>query len=119
MELPASQDRPVHRRRVFYVPGYDPFPPRRYRELYRRESAAQATVTGYQIAMSGVAPSGARFGWCVDARIDGQDVETRFEVLVWSDIVQDSMAGGVLATYGQLLRTGWLYLRSGVLSRLK
>lgn len=118
MELPASQDRPVRRRRVFYVPGYDPFPPRRYRELYRRESAAQSAVTGYQVAMAASAPTGARFGWGVDARIDGQDVETRFEVLVWSDIVQESMAGGVLATYGQLVRTGWLYLRTGALLRL-
>ena len=25
----------VARRRVFYVPGYDPFPARRYRELSR------------------------------------------------------------------------------------
>jgi hypothetical protein len=32
----------VRRRRVFYIPGYDPFHPRRYRELYRTESKAQA-----------------------------------------------------------------------------
>ena len=41
----------VRRRRVFYIPGYDPFPPRRYRELYRREGAAQAAVSGYEIAL--------------------------------------------------------------------
>ena len=34
--------RRVRKRRVFYVPGYDPFPPRRYREFYRKEGAAQA-----------------------------------------------------------------------------
>ena len=33
------------RRRVLYLPGYDPIPPRRYRELYRREGAAQATIS--------------------------------------------------------------------------
>ena len=32
----------VRRRRVFYIPGYDPFHPRRYRELYRKEGATQA-----------------------------------------------------------------------------
>ena len=39
-ELPATG--PVRRRRVIYVPGYDPFHARRYRELYRREAEAQA-----------------------------------------------------------------------------
>ena len=38
----AGDDRTVARRRVFYIPGYDPFHPRRYRELYRREGAEQA-----------------------------------------------------------------------------
>jgi hypothetical protein len=34
----------VFRRRVFYIPGFDPFPPRRYRELYRTESQEQARI---------------------------------------------------------------------------
>ena len=38
---PEPSPRPF-RRKVFYIPGYDPFPPRRYRELYRSEGAAQA-----------------------------------------------------------------------------
>ena len=32
----------VTTRRVFYLPGYDPFPPRRYRELYRKEGEDQS-----------------------------------------------------------------------------
>ena len=39
----------VFRRRVFYIPGFDPFPPRRYRELYRTESQEQAQISGYTI----------------------------------------------------------------------
>ena len=38
-------------RRVFYIPGYDPFHPRRYRELYRTEASAQAAISGYEIAL--------------------------------------------------------------------
>ena len=34
----------VFRRRVFYIPGYDPVHPRRYRELYRKEGALQARI---------------------------------------------------------------------------
>ena len=37
------------KRKVFYIPGYDPIHPRRYRELYRTESAAQGAISGYDI----------------------------------------------------------------------
>ena len=40
----------VARRRVFYIPGYDPYPPRRYRELYRTESRSQAKISGFRIS---------------------------------------------------------------------
>ncbi|HSF64364.1 MAG TPA: hypothetical protein VLA78_08245, partial [Paracoccaceae bacterium] len=105
------------RRRVFYIPGYDPFHPRRYRELYRREGADQAALSGYDLALS---PRAGRMphGWRVTARIDGQETETDVEVLVWSDIVRDSMATGIAATYGQLARTAWAYVGSGALFRL-
>ena len=39
----------VARRRVFYIPGYDPIHPRRYRELYRKEGGEQARISGYSI----------------------------------------------------------------------
>lgn len=104
----------VRRRMVFYVPGYDPFPPRRYRELYRTEAAEQARIAGHEMS---VRPAG-RAGWRIEARIDGQHVETSVEVLVWSDIVQQSMGQGVLATYAQLARTAWTYVSSGTLFRL-
>jgi len=107
----------VRRRRVFYIPGYDPFPPRRYRELYRSESARQAAISGYQIALS-PAREGGSHGWQVHSTQDGSTVETEFEVLLWSDIVQGSMGASIPATYGQLLRTAWIYAASGALFRL-
>ena len=42
----------VKTRRVFYIPGYDPLYPRRYRELYRTEGAAQAAISDYQLMLS-------------------------------------------------------------------
>lgn len=39
------------RRRILYIPGYDPIPPRRYRELYRREGAEQARISGYRLEL--------------------------------------------------------------------
>lgn len=107
----------IKRRRVFYIPGYDPFHPRRYRELYRKEGADQAAISGYGLALKPQKREGS-YGWQVDAEISGQSVHAEFEVLVWSDIVRQSMSNSILATYGQLLRTAWEYISTGVLWRL-
>lgn len=107
----------VTRRHVFYIPGFDPVPPRAYRERYRREAARQASLSGYEIAQ-GKPPQGARFGWGVTARIDGAEVTTAHEVLYWADIVQAGMTGGILKTYLGLARTAWAYIGSGALFRL-
>ncbi|MDW4551428.1 hypothetical protein R5H32_18915 [Defluviimonas sp. D31] len=106
----------VRRRRVFYVPGYDPFHPRRYRELYRTESTAQAAVSGFEIAMAGKAGRG--HGWQVSAKIEGHKIAAEIEVLVWSDIVRESMGHGIFATYLQLARTVRAYVGSGAIFRL-
>lgn len=108
--------KPVRKRQVFYVPGYDPIHPRRYRELYRKEGADQAEISGYSLSLSPKA--GERYGWQVDAEINGQQVHSEIDVLVWSDIVRDSMENTIPATYRQLLRTAWTYIASGALFRL-
>jgi hypothetical protein len=107
----------VFRRRVFYIPGYDPIHPRRYRELYRKEGTDQAALSGYKL---GLRPKtgGGPYGWHVTGDVEGARVETQVEVLVWSDIVRGSMSNSILATYLQLVRTAWAYLGSGALFRL-
>ena len=102
---------------MFYIPGYDPFHPRRYRELYRKEAAAQAEVSGYQIALKPKAGMG-RYGWQVQAKIGGAAVTADVEVLVWSDLVLGSMGSSIPATYLQLVQTAWAYIGSGALFRL-
>ncbi|WP_095590882.1 hypothetical protein [Actibacterium ureilyticum] len=116
--MTGAVSQPVTSRRVFYIPGYDPIPPRRYRELYRREGAAQADISGHKITLGPPQIDHGGFGWHVSALIEGQRVEAEVEVLVWSDIVRGSMAQGIAATYGQLVRTAWTYIRSGALGRL-
>ena len=105
------------RRLVLYVPGFDPMPPRRYRELYRRESHKQALIGGYDVAMERL-DGAAGFGWTTRARFPTGEAQARIEVLVWADLVQASMRGGIMATYGQMLRVAWIYLRSGALLRM-
>ncbi|MEM8632209.1 MAG: hypothetical protein AAGF74_13310 [Pseudomonadota bacterium] len=110
-----AQARPVRRRQVFYIPGYDPFPARRYRELYRSEGAQQAGISGYTLSVQGGETPGA---WTATSVIEGAETSARVDVLGWSDLVKSSMAAGILATYGQLLRTAWIYISTGALWRL-
>ncbi|MEL6640255.1 MAG: hypothetical protein AAFP98_02900 [Pseudomonadota bacterium] len=107
----------VRKRRVFYIPGYDPIHPRRYRELYRKEGAAQADISGYTI---GIKPKGKSetFGWRAEATIHGETVQADIDVLIWSDIVRKSMDGSIPATYLALFRTAWTYISTGALRRL-
>ncbi|ABD55314.1 hypothetical protein [Jannaschia sp. CCS1] len=107
----------VSRRHVLYIPGFDPVPPRAYRERYRREALKQAEMSGFEIAQ-GPAAEDRRFGWRVDAMMDGASVRADMEILYWADIVRDGMASGVARTYGQLARTAWIYIGSGALFRL-
>ncbi len=103
------------RRHVLYIPGYDPFPPRRYRELYRKEGAAQAAVSGYDLAIQ--ARQGETYGWRVTTVME-RPAEAEIEILVWSDIVKASMERGVLGTYWLLLRSIWVFGASGTLWQL-
>ena len=109
--------RDVHHRQVFYIPGYDPIHPRRYREIYRREGAEQAMISGYSIALTPKTTKGP-YGWHVNGAMDGHETTADFEVLVWSDIVRDSMSTSIPATYLQLLQTAWIYIGTGTLGRL-
>ncbi|HHL22839.1 MAG TPA: hypothetical protein ENJ52_15110 [Aliiroseovarius sp.] len=115
--MTQGQEQSVRRRRVFYIPGYDPIHPRRYRELYRKEAARQAEISGYEVALKGRQGT-ARYGWEVVGRIEGHETRAEIEVLVWSDIVRASMEKNIARTYLQLVRTAWTYIASGTLGRL-
>jgi hypothetical protein len=112
-----TQVQSVKKRRVFYIPGYDPIHPRRYRELYRKEGAEQAKISGYKIDLKPKMGEGA-YGWHASSDIDGVQTDAQVEVLVWSDIVRDSMSNTIPATYLQLVRTAFAYLSTRALFNL-
>jgi len=107
----------VRTRRVLYIPGFDPVPARKYRERYRRGGKEQAAISGYGLTMGPQRTKGY-YGWSVETVIGGDRTCADIEVLVWADIVKDSMGHGIAATYWQLLRTAWAYIGSGALFRL-
>jgi hypothetical protein len=114
--MTSAARRPDFRRKVFYIPGYDPFPARRYRELYRKESARQAEISGYEIGMF-PGREGAS-AWRVASLVEGRVTEAEMEVLGWSDIVRTSMDRGIVGTYWHMVRTTWIYLSTGTFQRL-
>ncbi len=102
------------KRRVFYIPGFDPFPPRRYRELYRREGQEQARITGYQLDQY-KANFKAGYGWRAELCDEAGKSEAEIEVLMWSDIVKTSMSSGIFFTYLNMLKTAWIYISTATL----
>jgi hypothetical protein len=113
-----KQAQQVKKRKVFYIPGYDPMLPRRYRELYRTEGAEQAKISDYELTLTGKGGKPANYGWSVESIIDGQKTHTDFEFLMWSDIVQASMERSIVGSFWLLARTAWTYISTGSLFAL-
>jgi len=112
---PFTQD--VKKRRVFYIPGYDPMLPRRYREIYRREGIEQAEISHYDLAISALRGR-KNYAWLAETTIGNAQTTAEVEFLLWSDIVQSSMGRNIVATYVLLARLVWIYLSTGALFRL-
>ncbi|MEM6662863.1 MAG: hypothetical protein AAF666_11885, partial [Pseudomonadota bacterium] len=112
--FPEAQD--VSRRKVFYVSGFDPLGPRRYRELYRREGPAQAGVSGYGLDICGLPRSEAgNYRWKAEYARGAINSSAEFEFLGWEDIVRHSIRPSLFYVYALMFRTLWIYLSSGAI----
>ncbi|MBB5515677.1 pimeloyl-ACP methyl ester carboxylesterase [Rubricella aquisinus] len=116
-DTPLSSAPVVRRRKVFFVPGFDPLGARRYRELYRKQGRQQAEWAGYALTVEG-RPGKGPYGWTARASMDGVETEADIAFLEWADIVKGAMNVSIPRSYAQLARTLWLYLSSGALIAL-
>ena len=66
------------------MPGFDPFPSRPCRELYRSKSQEQARISDYTIAQESLRGTD-NFGWRVISAIEGRDTVSDITVWTWSD----------------------------------
>lgn len=105
----------IRRRAVFVLPGYDPAPPRRYREIYRSEAAKQGEITGQKLALSAAARPAPFYGWQVSAEQSGIVTRSAHWILPWNDLVRGSMHAGIFGVYALAARTLWAYLKGGTL----
>ena len=110
----------VHRRRVIHVHGYDPASLAenfdRFRHEYRRTCELYG-LTGEVGAAEEIA--GAFSGaWDVTTHGDGWQVETRYQVLRWDDLVQSDLARPPWWKIVQMYRTTGIALLNGTFGRM-
>ncbi len=116
--VPEPQD--VTRRKVFYISGFDPMGPRRYRELYRAEGAVQAEISDYELDVERLPLSEQRNHRWRAAYARGFDrTEAEFEFLGWDDIVRHSIRPSLLYVYSLMFKTFWIYLSSGAIRSMR
>lgn len=115
--FPGDQD--VARRKVFYVSGFDPLGPRRYRELYRKEGPEQGTISQYDLTVSRLPRSETgNYRWRAGYAAGLTMSEAEFEFLGWDDIVRHSIRPSLGHVYGLMFKTLWIYLSSGAIKAM-
>src|SRR5262245_44232400 len=109
------------RRVVFHIAGYDPVSPREHYERFKRQLKIFQTTWGVRSSVSDIEEQGSFPHWTVLTDGPGWQVEARYELLRWDDIIQRESQGSRfwrlargLGVYGNLLVTGtlWRYLRA-------
>lgn len=114
--LPDQAARPVRKRCVFYMSGFDPRGATHYHALYRDEAARQALVSGLTPKVGRRQKTAEGNGlWDITAETTEATVETRYEFLRWDDIVRQHWPRSRTALFKDLIKTNWLNLSTGAL----
>ena len=79
----------AHRRRLLFIPGYDPRSPAAYHRIWTEEAPKQAAVSGAVIGVGRKHADGDHaLGWTVQTVMNGREAETRVTLLRWDDLVR-------------------------------
>lgn len=112
--------KPVSRRRVFFVPGYDPRRPAHYHAYLVKELASAARLRNYE-AQAGalnetncLAPS-----FAIVADVDGTRIDTVVSILRWDDLTGPTYTNSFIPRLPKLLGVGAGLLRDGVFGRVR
>jgi pimeloyl-ACP methyl ester carboxylesterase len=110
--------RPVRRRHVLYLSGFDPQGPRQYHTLYAEEAPRQAAARHHRIEVgprerAGPHASAWDLVWRDPQQASGDEVVTRYELLRWDDIIRQHWPSGRMAAISLTVRNSWRLLRNG------
>lgn len=104
----AEAARPF-KRKVFYLPGYDPRGARFYHQLYRSQAEAYGRLSGEAVSVSArKAGPGSTVEWTVAN--PAAEVATDYTLFAWDDIIRRSWIVNPVALFGRATRAYWNYL---------
>lgn len=118
--MASSDARPVRRRHVFFIAGFDPKSPRYYHALYRSQAKRQTAVSGMaiQIDKARSQPGPHSTAWAVEAQGASGPVHTVYELLQWDDIVRAHWSPSPWRVLIDGIRTVLFGLRDGAVQRM-
>jgi hypothetical protein len=99
--------RPVRRRQVFFCPGYQPFGPKFYYKLFKRQVERYGNRFGFTAEVTNLRNDvdGVFSDWEMNLRNDRWSGETRYTLLNWDDLVGRYMRRTKIHTF--LLKMFW------------
>ena len=118
MTHPAAPDRPVHRRHVFFISGFDPKGASYYHALYAAEATKQDAVTGtHTVIGQRVRDAQGNSHWTISSQpapgSSASQTETTFEFSRWDDIVRKHWPRSAWRLLADLVFAYNLMIRSG------
>ena len=110
----------VHHRLVIHVQGYDARSLAENFDRFQREYARACALYGLsgQAIAAAEAPDGVYGMWDVATRGEGWQVETRYRLLRWDDLVRDDLARAPWWKIVQMYRTTGVALLNGAFGRM-
>jgi len=110
----------VHRRLVIHVQGYDARSLAENFDRFQREYARACALYGLsgEVRAAAEAPDGVSGIWDVATRGEGWQVETRYRLLRWDDLVRDDLARAPWWKIVQMYRTTGVALLNGAFGRM-
>jgi hypothetical protein len=116
---PAGPQPRVHRRRLFYIGGFDPRSVGYYHGLYAEHGGRQAALAGAAFEVGPRRNQGRRIAsWTVTATYGGETTETDYRFLRWDDLVRARWKQSELKQLYEVWRCFLTFLRTGVLGMM-